>query len=545
MPTISESNPQHSDGSDAPKHEDPDHSHKNEGGCNNCTELKLSITVLQDSIVSLKEEMLEQRAISDLVLSSPSTSDKKLSSMLKSKIGPVEDKLNALRTDLNRLRAAVDEQNKALELLMNMKEQILDDLKEKHAVSQTEAAKTNSCSKKRIEVLEITQENLSKALKNFAKTSKSQSQNAIDNLNHRIETSLQTIETTTNSNFMRIQKLETYQEGLPLAQEGATQSSRKRKRNGSETSLTDPTQTASKPSTERKPPSDAQDVTSRPTQSAQSYAGAVQRAGNRPFTVANKSNGRNHRESNFTGSTNDETRATVNSGTRDTDRSHQPESAQQDSNRSQTTARNNNSRYRRHTVLLLHDDSFNEFNSERFNRQFHVHCFKASSYASLMKQTKKLNNTIKQLKPDCIYIHTGINDFLEKKSGLVSHVKELAKHLLDTTKAQICFSALIPISENTSLGDRIRLVNDETRNYISWLHKHKPDTKERIFTFNNDKIGDFHSHSHTAGLKLSDRGQLKLWIRLREGLRKTLRLPRTSYHSNNRSRRSTNRFSDD
>ena len=152
---------------------------------------------------------------------------------------------------------------------------------------------------------------------------------------------------------------------------------------------------------------------------------------------------------------------------------------------------------------------------------------------------------MKKLRPDCIYVHMGINDFLKKKSGIISHVKELAEHLLKTTNARICFSALIPTSDNTSLNDSIKIVNDETRGYVSWLHRNTPDVKDRIFTFYNDKIGDHCTHSTTDGIKLSDRGQKRLWIRLLDGLKKTLRLPRTSYHDDNRRRRSTNRYSNE
>ena len=201
--------------------------------------------------------------------------------------------------------------------------------------------------------------------------------------------------------------------------------------------------------------------------------------------------------------------------------------------------------YRRHTVLLIHDESFDEFDPRRFNSQFNVHCFKADSYSYMLKKSKKLNNTIKRLRPECIYIHTGGNDFLKKKSSLVSNVKELYEHLLKTTEAQICFSALIPSSNNSSINERIHVVNEETRNHVSWLHKHRPDVKDRIFTFSNDKIGDQNSYSFNTGFELRQRGQKMLWLRLREGLRKTLRLPRISYHDNNKTRRSTNRFSND
>jgi hypothetical protein len=155
------------------------------------------------------------------------------------------------------------------------------------------------------------------------------------------------------------------------------------------------------------------------------------------------------------------------------------------------------------------------------------------------------NATIKKLQPECIYVHTGMNDLLKKKSGLVNTVEEFSEHLLKTTKAQICFSGLIPSSNDKALNSRIRIVNRDIEGYVSWVHRNKPEMGDRIFTFTNDSIGDQNLYSGTTGFKLGERGQKMLWIRLREGLRKTMRLPRISYQHKNKHRRSTNRFSDD
>jgi hypothetical protein len=45
--------------------------------------------------------MLQQKAISDLVITSPTTSDKKVEALIKAKLKPIEDKLNQLRVDHN------------------------------------------------------------------------------------------------------------------------------------------------------------------------------------------------------------------------------------------------------------------------------------------------------------------------------------------------------------------------------------------------------------------------------------------------------------
>ncbi len=49
--------------------------------------------------------------------------------------------------------------------------------------------------------------------------------------------------------------------------------------------------------------------------------------------------------------------------------------------------------------------------------------------------------------------------------------------------------------------------------------------------------------AENAGMSMKERGEKILWIRLREGLRKTMRIPRANYHNN--TKRSSNMFSND
>ena len=195
--------------------------------------------------------------------------------------------------------------------------------------------------------------------------------------------------------------------------------------------------------------------------------------------------------------------------------------------------------------MLIHDEHFDSFNPHRFNNQFNVHKLQANSYGKLTNKSKQLNSTLKRLEPDCIYVHTGINDVLKKKAGVISYIEELADHLLKSTEAQICFSLLIPSTNDSELNEKIRMINTEIVDYISWLHQNDPSTKQRIFSFTNDSLEDYNFFSVTTGFKLRERGQKLLWLRLREGLRKTMRLPRTNHQSGNSQRRITNRFSDD
>ena len=488
--------------------------------CSNCSELKAAVTVLQDSIITLSEEILQQKAISDLIISSPTASDKKLEVVVKKKLSPIEDKVNQLRADLNLLREAVDEQNNTLNIVANTRTQPSPELRAEFANCFNKLEATNIANRKQFETLELGQDNLKKAVKSVANTAKNQSQATADELKGELNLAFQSFETVSCSNRTRIEALEVNHESLTQALISSQQPPANHK------------------PAHRDTPASVDD-TNRESEHGIPWSSIVENGGSEKFTTSNKKNSKNHKENVHVPATGQDSRSKAKSEI-------QPNQL----SREATESRNESSKriresYRKHTVLLIHDSNFDHFNPKMFNSQFNVHCLKVDSYDNMTKKSKLLNSTIKRLKPECVYVHTGINDLLKKKSGIVSIVEEFSEHLMNTTKAQICFSGLIPSSNDRALNERISIVNKDVEDYVSWLHIHKPGAKDRIFTFKNDSIGDQNLYTSNEGFKLRERGQKMLWVRLREGLRKTMRLPRVSYQPKGRSRRSTNRFSDE
>ena len=378
----------------------------------------------------------------------------------------------------------------------------------------------------------------------MANTARNDSRASLEELEGKLNVHLNTLETVSSSNRTRIETLEIHQEDMePVLV--------KNKENIKTKSVK-----SNNPPRNRNLDTEAGSAVTSDTSKTVSSGN-----GDKEFTKVDKRNSKNHTKPKPTS----EQTASGNSHHRDRNSSrsmHSSSSNEQQQRKAQTRGGGKNHReetpttldrsssdgrprntYKQHTVLLIHDENFESFDPKRFNSQFNVHCLKVDSYAKLLKATKRLNNTIDRLKPDCIYIHLGINDLLKSKSAPTGYVKELSEHLLTKTKAQICFSGLIPSSNDADLNKKIKIANVDTRDYISWLHEKKPNSKERIFTFTNDRISDQNTYSVNTGFKLGERGQKMLWIRLREGLKKTMRLPRTSYHSGDSKRRSTNRFS--
>ena len=138
---------------------------------------------------------------------------------------------------------------------------------------------------------------------------------------------------------------------------------------------------------------------------------------------------------------------------------------------------------------------------------------------------------MKRLRPDGVYIHLGANDLVKRKCIPSGSIHDLAEFLLKNSKAQICFSLLIPSSNNETFNERIHLTNNEMKSNVSWFHRNDESARSRLFTFSNDKVGNQNTYSINTGFE--------------EGLRKTMRMPRPSYHNNRQQKRSSNRFSDE
>ena len=487
--------------------EGPPNEHHNETGCVKCEELKTSLLILQDSLVELKEEMARQKATTDLVLSTPDSSDKKLASLIKSRVSPLENTIAQMRSDLNLLRAAVEEQNKTLDTLTDSK-------RDADATFQT-IQEVNRAAKTRIETLEIGQDNLKLALRGLAKPSATHA-------------TAQTL--TIQKDNVTTEATSAQNKELPHPRVGTV----------------------------------SLQAEKRPTPT---WAEKVSNKANKPFTKVNKGNTTTHKENvttgqhgaiNGDGTTTNQlinrdyvekrpTRSPANQNSTVTTHQTVVNSKQAPplSKPKYSRLSNGDLRYRRHTALLIHDEHFEDFNPYLFNNQFNVHQFQANSFESLAKNTKLLNDTLERLMPDCIYIHTGINDVLKKKAGVISYIEELSDHLLKSTDAQICFSLMIPSTNDSDLNEKINMINTEIVDYISWLHKNEPPSKKRIFSFTNNPLEDYNFYSTNTGFRLRDRGQKLFWLRLREGLRKTMRLPRINHDSDNKSRRVSNRFSND
>jgi hypothetical protein len=202
-------------------------------------------------------------------------------------------------------------------------------------------------------------------------------------------------------------------------------------------------------------------------------------------------------------------------------------------------------RYKKQYAMILHDGSHDDFNAYDFDRMFHVETFKTKGLKSLTKDLDRFKKVADKMKPDCIYVHLGANDLIqgEEAESVVTYYHDLAQYLLHNYSSKVCFSLIIPTHNNVCLNAKIKSMNNEVLDMVTYIRSSSADSRSRLFTFDNTRTGD-HCKYVQGTQQFTNRGKKMIWLRLKDGLKKTLGLPRPSFsnapsnNKNNRSRRS-------
>ena len=203
----------------------------------------------------------------------------------------------------------------------------------------------------------------------------------------------------------------------------------------------------------------------------------------------------------------------------------------------------NAERYRTRKCLIVHDPFLKHFDADRFSQWFDVTSVQYNSISDILNKGS-LTSKINALSPEVVYLHIGFGDLLNKTEGdsITDMYKQLTYKLLESTKAKICISLMIPVLGYPKTNSKLKQINKIVSDFITQL-RNQPKYGKRIFTSNNDALGGF--INRTTGLNgvtvaLNEHGQRKLWLKLRDCLQRSLGhvSPRTNYK--NRTKRPSN-----
>ena len=138
-----------------------------------------------------------------------------------------------------------------------------------------------------------------------------------------------------------------------------------------------------------------------------------------------------------------------------------------------------------------------------------------------------LISKVRNLKPEVVFMHTGFQDLHWNKlnaEDLLNKYKQVIYNLLESTTAQLCISLIVPVPGYPRLDEEIKLFNDLISSFLGKLRSDKK-YRSRIFSSCNNRLGGFitrETGKHGIRLFLSEKGQRKAWLLMKDALHRTL-----------------------
>lgn len=121
-----------------------------------------------------------------------------------------------------------------------------------------------------------------------------------------------------------------------------------------------------------------------------------------------------------------------------------------------------------------------------------------------------------------VLIHVGLQDLWNGRTAddAMNYFKQIIWRVLEETKTQLCLSLVIPAVQYVRLNEKINTVNKCLTSLISEI-RYQSKYRNRLFTANNNSLSD-HLEKTVSDkgtcLTLSERGEKKLWMKLRDNI---------------------------
>ena len=187
-----------------------------------------------------------------------------------------------------------------------------------------------------------------------------------------------------------------------------------------------------------------------------------------------------------------------------------------------------------HRCVLIYDDYYDNFRNDYFTRLFEVEKYKIKTvFEETFIPDEATRKRIKEC--DIVYLHIGSKDIYNGKNGesVRDTVRKIVAILVKNTKARICISTPIRSMTNKDTDAKLKKLEDTVYDLATCTEEYR----SRLYVSNLYSIGTFATQKHSSSLSLSERGKMRLYIKMRDSLLSSLRYKTTSNVSMNKSYR--------
>ena len=129
---------------------------------------------------------------------------------------------------------------------------------------------------------------------------------------------------------------------------------------------------------------------------------------------------------------------------------------------------------------------------------------------------------------DIVYLHIGNKDIDNGKNGesVRDAVKKIVAILVKNTKARICISTPIRSMANKDTDAKLKKLEDTVYELATCTEEYR----SRLYVSNLYSIATFVTQKHNSSLSLTERGKMKLCIKMRDSLLSSLGCKTTNKH---------------
>ena len=183
---------------------------------------------------------------------------------------------------------------------------------------------------------------------------------------------------------------------------------------------------------------------------------------------------------------------------------------------------------RNHSCLLLFESFTKDFNDDKFTGRFEVLKHEIKNLTSKSEQCTAFEKELQKYnlkKFDIIYLHVGYNDILQGRDPrrVLDAINKLVIYRKGVTPAKICISTPIRMNHDKKLDRKLKALDDGIFHMVYEGQLKKFKYRITISNLYGLRHYTVKVHNESKAYKLNNRGELKLYLKIKDGMLASLR----------------------